>query len=74
MQRGTKSAILPISQRCRADRMFNVPRLHAKIATDIKSFSLFILANNIFDIEYFEKDNVIMPRSNFEFGLTYTFR
>ena len=46
----------------------------AKIATDIKSFSLFILANNIFDIEYFEKDNVIMPRSNFEFGLTYTFR
>ena len=46
----------------------------AKLAAAIKSFSVFILFNNIFDTEYYEKDNVIMPRSNFEFGLTYTFR
>ncbi|MBT3587064.1 MAG: TonB-dependent receptor, partial [Flavobacteriaceae bacterium] len=46
----------------------------AKLAAAIKSFSVFILVNNVFDTEYYEKDNVIMPRSNFEFGLTYTFR
>ncbi len=46
----------------------------AKVSTDIKSFSLFILFNNIFDTEYYEKDHVIMPKSNFEFGLSYTFK
>ena len=33
-QRGTRSAILPIARRYRADRMFNIPRLNAKFATD----------------------------------------
>ena len=46
----------------------------AKVATAIKSFSVFVLFNNIFDTEYYEKDHVIMPRSNFEFGVSYTFR
>ena len=47
MQRGTKSAILPISRRYRADRMFNVPRLHAKIATDTIFVKKTSLRNNI---------------------------
>lgn len=46
----------------------------AKISTDVKSFSVFFLLNNIFDTEYYEKDHVIMPKSNFEFGVSYTFR
>ena len=46
----------------------------AKVSTDIKSFSIFFLMNNIFDTEYYEKENVIMPKSNFEFGVSYTFR
>ena len=33
-QRGTRSAILPISRRYRADRMFQVKRLEGKFATD----------------------------------------
>jgi hypothetical protein len=33
-QRGVRSAILPISQRYRADRMFSVKRLNGKFATD----------------------------------------
>jgi hypothetical protein len=33
-QRGIRSAILPISRRYRADRMFAVKRLHGKFATD----------------------------------------
>ena len=33
-QRGTRSAILPISRRYKADRMFDVPRLRSKFATD----------------------------------------
>ena len=33
-QRGMRSAILPISRRYRADRMFDVKRLHGKFATD----------------------------------------
>jgi len=28
----------------------------------------------LFDTEYYEKDNVFMPKSNFEFGLSYTFK
>tara|TARA_R110000787_G_scaffold15134_2_gene46784 strand:- start:19742 stop:21568 length:1827 start_codon:yes stop_codon:yes gene_type:complete len=46
----------------------------AKVATDVKSFSVFVLFNNIFDTEYYEKDHVIMPKSNFDFGVSYTFR
>ena len=48
--------------------------LDAKVSTDIKSFSIFFLMNNIFDTEYYEKEDVIMPKSNFEFGVSYTFR
>ena len=33
-QRGTRSAILPIARRYRADRMYNLPRLNANFATD----------------------------------------
>ena len=42
--------------------------------SEIKSISLFLLMNNLFDVEYYEKDNVIMPQSNFEFGVSYTFK
>ena len=45
-----------------------------KIATELKSISLFFLINNLFDTEYYEKVNVIMPNSNVEFGLSYTFK
>ncbi len=45
-----------------------------KIATELKSISLFFLINNLFDTEYYEKVNVIMPKSNVEFGLSYTFK
>ena len=34
IQRGTKSAILPIAQQYRTERMFQVPRLHSKFVTD----------------------------------------
>ncbi len=43
-----------------------------KINAKLKSFSIFALANNIFDVAYFEKDFVNMPKSNFEFGVKYT--
>ena len=33
-QRGTRSAILPIARRYRVDRMYNLPRLNAKFATE----------------------------------------
>ena len=33
-QRGTRSALLPISRRYRADRQFGVKRLNGKFATD----------------------------------------
>ncbi|MFK5981284.1 MAG: TonB-dependent receptor [Flavobacteriaceae bacterium] len=46
----------------------------AKISTEIKSFSLFLVGNNIFNTEYSEKDNVPMPKGNLEFGLSYTFQ
>ena len=45
----------------------------AKISTEIKSFTIYAIANNIFNVEYSEKDNVPMPKGNMLFGLTYTF-
>ena len=33
-QRGTRSAILPLSRRYRADRQYNIKRLNSKFATD----------------------------------------
>ncbi len=43
----------------------------AKISTKIKQFTVFAAANNIFNTDYFEKDNVLMPKGNFLFGLRY---
>ncbi len=43
----------------------------AKITATLKAFTIFALANNIFDTEYSEKDFVPMPESNFVFGLSY---
>ncbi len=43
----------------------------AKITATLKSFTIFALANNIFDTVYSEKDFVPMPKSNFVFGLSY---
>lgn len=45
----------------------------AKVSTDIKNVSLFLVGNNIFNTEYSEKDNVPMPKGNVEFGVGYTF-
>jgi iron complex outermembrane receptor protein len=43
----------------------------AKVTANFNSFSVFALANNIFDTEYSEKDFVPMPGSNVVFGLSY---
>jgi len=46
----------------------------SKVSVDIKSFSFYVIANNIFDAEYSEKDNVPMPGNNFVAGLSYKFK
>ena len=46
----------------------------AKITAKIKSFTIFILANNIFNTTYSEKDFVPMPKGNMLFGLNYSFK
>lgn len=46
-QRGVRSAILPISRRYRADRMFGVKRLHGKFATDTAYGKVRSLRGNI---------------------------
>lgn len=48
--------------------------IDAKVTAEIKSFTIFILANNIFNTEYSEKDNVPMPKGNMLFGLNYSFK
>ena len=45
-QRGTRSAILPISRRYRSDRRFEVKRLNGKFATDTLWSSVLSLAGN----------------------------
>lgn len=46
-QRGMRSAILPISRRYCADRIFNVKRLHGKFATDTAYGKLQSLRGNV---------------------------
>ncbi len=45
----------------------------AKITANIYKFDVFVLANNILDTAYFEKEFVQMPKSNFEVGVKYNF-
>lgn len=47
--------------------------LDARINANFKSFSFFVIANNILDEQYFEKQFIPMPESNFEFGFKYGF-
>jgi len=46
----------------------------AKVSAKIKGFTVFGIANNIFNTMYLEKEFVPMPESNFEFGIKYTFK
>jgi len=46
----------------------------AKISAKVKSFTILILANNIFNTEYSENNNVPMPKGNMIFGLNYSFK
>ncbi len=43
----------------------------AKITATIKGFTIFGIANNIFNTVYSEKEFVPMPEGNFEFGIKY---
>ncbi len=42
-----------------------------KISTEIRGFTIFGIANNIFNTSYFEKEYVPMPQRNFEIGVKY---
>jgi len=46
--------------------------LDAKISATINKFTMFVLANNILDTDYYEKQFVKMPKSNFGVGLRYS--
>ena len=46
----------------------------AKITVKMKSFTFYLLANNIFNASYSEKDFVPLPKGNMLFGLNYSFR
>jgi len=46
--------------------------MDVKVMSKIKDFELFVLFNNVLDTDYFEKEFIKMPKSNFEFGLKYT--
>ena len=47
--------------------------LDARVSASYNHIELSILANNILDTEYFEKEFIPMPKSNFEVGLKYGF-
>ena len=47
--------------------------LDAKISSDFKRINFFIIANNILNANYYEKEFIPMPKSNFEVGLKYVF-
>ena len=47
--------------------------LDAKISANINKFNVFILANNILDTKYFEKQFIPMPKRNFMIGIGYRF-
>jgi len=48
--------------------------IDAKITAKIRSFAFFVLANNIFNTRYSEKDFVPMPKGNILFGFNYSFK
>jgi len=48
--------------------------MDAKITAKINSFTIFALANNIFNTSYSEKDFVPMPKGNLIFGINYSFK
>ena len=45
--------------------------LDMKVSADIQRFSLFVVANNILDTEYFEKKDILMPKSNYQIGVKF---
>lgn len=55
LQRGTRSAILPLARRYRADRMFERPRLKGKFSTDTAYFKHKSLRGYIASQVYFHK-------------------
>ena len=55
LQRGTRSAILPLARRYRADRMFLRPRLKGKFSTDTAYFNHKSIRGNIASQIYFHK-------------------
>ena len=55
LQRGTRSAILPLGRRYRADRMLLKPRLHGKFSTDPAYFKKKSIRGNIASQIYFHK-------------------
>ena len=55
LQRGTRSAILPLARRYRADRMFQRPLLKGKFATDTAYFKCKSLTGKIASQIYFHK-------------------
>lgn len=48
--------------------------LDASLTYNLKSVELSIIANNIFNTEYFEGNGIPMPKSNVLFGLSYKFK
>ena len=48
--------------------------IDAKMTAKFKSFSIFVLANNIFNTSYSENDFVSMPKGNMLFGINYNFK
>eukprot|EP00978_Attheya_sp_CCMP212_P022615 scaffold67703_cov46-Attheya_sp.AAC.1 len=61
-QRGTRSAILPITQRYQADRRFEVKRLNTKFATDTAYAKVKSICGNIRSQVYEIKYHVSAPR------------
>ena len=62
-QRGTRSTILPIGRRYRADCMYNFPRLHTKFASHILWVNKKSLRSNVASQIYSHKcgSNVLYP-------------
>ena len=55
LQKGTRSAILPLERRYRADRRFDVRHLHGRFSTDTAYFPCKSLRGNIASQIFFEK-------------------
>jgi len=45
--------------------------LDTRLNVKVNKFNIFVLANNILDMDYYEKQFVKMPKSNFELGIKY---